>query len=246
MSCLGVLYSDNKNLKMSFKSELFLFNKTYNILSFNVNLEQPHDGSGYPNSRVIGGKIHFTVETQRDMTDFLQVAISNNQTVAGYIRVYKRDGFQKFFDYEFANAYITYFKEQINTVDTSPVTTTVTVSAGIFRRNEAVFENYWNPNNPFKTQAPIHTSAQTEVPVFKSYHFETKDGKVLQAKDIKINQDIDLVILTEHASATTIKFNLNNSRLDFTHHGKLVENDILTGIKINGNTTRVPLRAIKP
>ncbi len=87
---------------MSFKSELFLFNKKYNVLNFNVNLEQPDDATGLPNARVVGGKINFTIEEQRNISDFLQVAFSNNQTINGYIRAYRRDGLQKFFDYAFS------------------------------------------------------------------------------------------------------------------------------------------------
>ncbi len=89
------------------------------------------------------------------------MAFSNNQTINGYIRAYRRDGLQKFFDYQFANAYITFFKEHINTRDNSPVINKATVSEGIIRRNEAVFENYWNPNNPFVKQAPVITTAES-------------------------------------------------------------------------------------
>jgi hypothetical protein len=100
-------------------------------------------------------------------------------------------------------------------------------------------------NYPPSERMPYQAMESDDEPKLVEYHFENKKGEVIKEKDIKINQEIELVITTENANGTTIKINLNNSRLDFKHNGEILENDILKGVKINDEETRVPLTAIK-
>jgi len=88
-----------------FKASLFIFEKEYPLLSYELGSYQ----------RVVLEKISFSYPSVKDDSAFLNATISGETIVSGYIRVYKRDGFQKFIDYQFANAYVLSFRETFDT-----------------------------------------------------------------------------------------------------------------------------------
>lgn len=83
-----------------------------------------------------------------------------------------------------------------------------------------------------------------ETPKIISYHYEQNNSRI-EVKDIKPNQDITLVILTQNANGKNITIDLNNNILDFKYNNKIIENDILRGIKITSAKTKIPLTTIE-
>ncbi len=70
--------------------------------------------------------------------------------ISGYVRFYQCDGLHKHKDWEFANAYMLRFHESFNYKDNKPMTCNIIISPGILRVNGFIYENEWNPSNPFE------------------------------------------------------------------------------------------------
>ncbi len=136
-----------------FKAKLFIFEREYEILKFKIRYNQNIDTIGMPIERVNGNFIDVEFSSIKNEREFFEVAFSNRKTVKGYVRFYRRDGFQKFYDYEFANTYIVNFDETFDATNKKPLTTKVQFNAGIVKRDDVEFATNWNPNNPFEKQA---------------------------------------------------------------------------------------------
>ncbi|PZW36963.1 hypothetical protein LX95_02912 [Mesonia algae] len=145
----------------------------------------------------------------------------------------------------FYDCHLVGWKNDFSATGSNPMSETLEITcAGVEgSTSEAVYSSYWRET--FKEDNVVPITREEPEPKLTEYHFENKKGEVIEEKDIKINQELELVITTENANGTTIKVNLNNSRLDFKHNGEILENDILKGVKINDEETRVPLTAIK-
>ena len=89
------------------------------------------------------------------------------------------------------------------------------------------------------------TFIEDREPNFIGYHFENEENQKIAQEKISPNQKVTLVIKTQQAEGKSIQINLNDSRLDFIHNNKVLENDILKGIKVTGAETRVALTTIK-
>ena len=227
-----------------YKAELVIFDKVYPILDFELTLEKDSDTTGLPVSNPFGGKMTIKFASSKNDTDILEAAMASRMMVKGYVRMYRRDGVQKLFDYEFANAYILLFNETFDATSKNPVTTKVIIAPGILKKEDWIFTNYWNPSNPFLTAATPISSNEEDEPQFLGYHFEDSNNNEIPKAKIKPNQDVVLVLETENADGDTITIDLDDDNLDYEYNGTVLKNDVLEGVTITGEQTRIKLKAV--
>ena len=181
--------------------------------------------------------------SSKNDTDILEAAMASRMMVKGYVRMYRRDGTQKLFDYEFANAFILLFNETFDATSKNPVTIKIIIAPGILKKEDWIFANYWNPNNPFITAAAPISSSDNE-PQITSHYIEDLERNQIDKSEIDIGEEINLIVESNNAVGELFELNLDDSRLDYEHNGIKLENDILE-VVINNYSMSIPLKAIK-
>ncbi|NER18522.1 type VI secretion system tube protein TssD [Spongiivirga citrea] len=229
---------------MSFKATLNIFTQAYSVLDLSYNINQQTDHNGRPTRRALGGMIHLKVESTKDDAGLYEAMFSPTQSVQGSIRVYKRDGFSKSFDIEFANAYVVGLNEHYNAVSNQPLHMDLTISAQILRIRNTVFELPANPSNPFVgADAPI-TERETsdDDPELVDYYItDLEDNKLEEAVP---GDKILLNVLTKNLKGETLTLNLEDPTADYKYKGDLLENDTLSDYKINYDHEKIELEVI--
>ncbi len=225
-----------------FKADLFIFDTKYSILDFELTIEKDNDDTGLPVSNPYGGKMSITFASTRNDTDLLEAAMASRMMVQGYVRIYRRDGIQKFFDYEFANAYILFFKESYDATSKNPVTTKIIIAPGILKKEDWIFTNYWNPSNPYLSAAAPISSTDDEGEIIDSYFEDVKGNRI---KKPRKNQEIYLIVKTEAMTGKSIDIDLSDSNIDFKYLEDILPDDQLLDHPVNSDLMRIPLTTIK-
>ncbi len=229
-----------------FKAKLFIFDKDYNVLEFDTDINQKDDGTGLPITRTHGGKLNITMPSPKDISEFFTVAVSSRQMVSGYLRLFERDGLHKHKDWEFANAYVLQYQESFNARDHKPMTCHLVISPGILRVNGLIYENEWNPSNPFKTQAtPTTVKKETQEPVALEGYYTTLSGELIPNDELQIGTEVFYVLKTQNAVGQYIDLDFTDEKNDFKYNGKLLVNDILEDFKITADTQKIKLQVIR-
>ncbi|WP_010522837.1 type VI secretion system tube protein TssD [Aquimarina agarivorans] len=188
-----------------FKAKLFIFEKEYDVLKFDTDINQQDDGTGLPITITNGGKLNITIPAPKDVVEFFTVAVSSRQMVSGLVRFYQRDGLHKHKDWEFANAYMLRFHESFNYKDNKPMTCNIILSPGILRVNGFIYENEWNPSNPFASQVAPTVIEEKDPDLIKGWWTSDSEGCDpitdamlgdtvyfhVQTKDIEIGESIN-------------------------------------------------------
>ena len=224
------------------KAELLIFDQVYPILDFELTLEKEADTTGLPVSNPFGGKMAITFASAKNDTDLIEAAMGSRMMVRGIIRMYRRDGIQKLFDYEFANAYLLLRNETFDATSKSPLTTKIIIAPGILKKEDWIFENYWNPSNPFLTAAaPISSSDDEELQIVDCYYTDLEGNK---KPEPTTGEEIYLVLNTEYGVGETIDIDLADNERDFIYNGNVLENDIIKDYLINSDEDKIKLKVI--
>jgi len=91
---------------MSFRADLSINGKTYEVLEFSSHLEQKYDNKGKPGSGVKGGQLIIIIAGTADDT-FSSWAADPTKKNDGTVTLYRIDQNSKFKEYKFSGAYIT-------------------------------------------------------------------------------------------------------------------------------------------
>jgi len=142
-------------MHMAFQAKLFINDEERNVLNSTFLYKQLIDSNGRPKTGIQGGGVSFLLESTKNDELFYDWMFSTYTMYDGYIRFYKRDGFSKFFDYEFANCHCIGLQEKYNAESNDPLKMQLILSPAIQRVRGQVFEKNWNPSNPFANAAPI-------------------------------------------------------------------------------------------
>ncbi|WP_276571199.1 type VI secretion system tube protein TssD, partial [Cellulophaga sp. E16_2] len=140
---------------MAFLAKLFINGEQRNVLNSNYVYHQLLDARGMPKAKVEGGQISFVIEATGDDALFHLWMLNDYQIYDGYIRFFKRDGLSKLFDFEFANCYCVGLREQFSATGRDPLKMELTITPGIQRVRDVIYEKVWNPSNPFAEAPPV-------------------------------------------------------------------------------------------
>ncbi|WP_010520549.1 type VI secretion system tube protein TssD, partial [Aquimarina agarivorans] len=182
----------------------------------------------------------------KDVTEFFTVAVSSRQMVSGHVRFYQRDGLHKHKDWEFANAYMLHFHESFNYKDNKPMTCNIILSPGILRVNGFVYENEWNPSNPFEKQAaPAIIENENLEPVITNGYYTNLAGEKIDDYQLVSGEKVYYVLHTSNAVGKYIDLDLTNTQNDFKYQGNVFENDQLEDLKVTADTQKIKLQVIR-
>lgn len=127
----------------SFRASFEFEGKEFDVLNAEYILNRNTDDKGKPSSSVKGGRVTLTVESTAD-TSVIESMVNNQfKAVEGKIVFKKTDEDSKMKEVEFKNAYIVYFKEELDVNNEIPMKLTVTFSAEELSIGNAVLENRW-------------------------------------------------------------------------------------------------------
>ncbi|WP_055448850.1 type VI secretion system tube protein TssD [Lacinutrix mariniflava] len=134
---------------MSFKAVLIINDERRVILNASQFFSRYFDTNGKPTTKPIGGKLMFSIESTVEDSFFYENMFSPTDKCKGEIIFYKRDGLSVLFKIEFANAQILNLSEHFDAKNNLPLHMNIEIGWGIARIRGVVFEESWNPNNPF-------------------------------------------------------------------------------------------------
>ncbi|WP_025614744.1 type VI secretion system tube protein TssD [Cellulophaga baltica] len=223
---------------MAFLAKLFINGEQRNVLNGNYVYHQLLDARGKPKAKVEGGQLNFVVESTGDDALFHLWMLDDYQMYDGYIRFFKRDGLSKLFDFEFANCYCVGLREQFSATGHDPLKMELTITPGIQRVRDVIFEKVWNPSNPFAEAPVVVEQEDTNLKILNSYFENTEGDKITK---IRKGQDIVLVVKTQNMIGEQVNIDLGIERLNFMYNGQELENNIIESCDITSNLMRVDL-----
>ncbi|AXT55403.1 hypothetical protein J8L88_05845 [Aquimarina sp. MMG015] len=149
---------------MAFQAKLFINDEERNVIDSTFLYQQLMDSNGRPKTTIQDGKINVLIESTKNDELFYDWMFSTHTTYNGYVRFFKRDGFSKLFDFEFANCHCVHLEEKFNAEGNSPLKMELVLSPGIQRVRGQIFEKNWNPSNPFTNATPITEREEEKEP----------------------------------------------------------------------------------
>lgn len=127
---------------MSFLAKFEIDDMSYNILEYDIRLEQKTDINGKPSSGPKGGEIHIAIET--DMKDnFSDWMVSNTQTKDGKLVFYKRDGMSRMKSISFKKGYCIRYGETFRATGNAPMITEIAISAKEINIGNTLYKKKW-------------------------------------------------------------------------------------------------------
>jgi hypothetical protein len=192
---------------MAFLAKLFINGEQRNVLNGNYVYHQLLDARGKPKAKVEGGQLNFVVESTGDDALFHLWMLDDYQMYDGYIRFFKRDGLSKLFDFEFANCYCVGLREQFSATGHDPLKMELTITPGIQRVRDVIFEKVWNPSNPFAEAPPVPVEEipQTKITRIAWVNSEEQEEDITE---IGATQKASLIIEINNPEGTTVNITI--------------------------------------
>lgn len=129
---------------MSFKAQLTLGGKNFDVLHCSYTLRRDVDPKGRPSSNVYGGTVQFEIESTED-TSVLESMINNtHKAQKGYVVFFKREeSGAKMKQLDFEDAYVIQYSEALDSVGKNPMTINFVISARQLKVGNATHVNDW-------------------------------------------------------------------------------------------------------
>lgn len=222
---------------MSFKAKLYIEGEERNLLDAELVYSQIADYNGRPTQVPVGKPLQLAFESTRNDELFYNYMFHPDRMCKGYIRFFKRDGLQKDFDIEFANAHVINLYERYTATGETPMFMHLTISYGISRVRGTIHEKRWNPSNPFvNEETAIQEEEETSI---LDLFYENSDGE--QISKLRKNKPVFLFIKTSGMVGKSIDLDLSDSDFNFEYNGELLEDDQLLGLEVTADTMKVEL-----
>ncbi len=229
---------------MAFLAKLFINSEERNVLDAAFLYNQLVDHSGRPKTDVKGGLIDFIIESTKNDELFYDWMFSDHTTYNGYIRFYKRDGYSKLFDYEFANCYCVGLKEYFNASGTENPRMKIKLSPGIQRVRGIIFEKKWNPDNPYINQVAVTEREVDQEPIIEDMYYTDMDDKKIPNDELQSGMAVYLVLKTKNGVGKDVDIDLDDHQNDFKYNGEALANDIIEDFTIKSDTQKIKLEII--
>ncbi len=235
---------------MSFIAKLYLDDIEITLLSARLHITQNTDITGRPRSNPSGGFI--TIRMLSSYNGLLnEWMIDPNITKQGYIRFFKRDGYSRLVDWQFADCFCVSYHENFSSDGKMPMQTELVLSPGVLKVNKTVFNKGWgvtdlnssiNQGSTYISNSRDTKETGKEKQLVKYFISDINNNEI---SEFNIGDKIKLNILTENYIGETIDLELKNNTLDFSYMGKRLENDTLSGYIISSNKEEIELEVIE-
>ncbi len=233
---------------MSFLAKLFLDNTERKILNADILVRQATDWLGRPESMPEGGLMNIKIESTYE-TMFWEWMVSPTMLKEGYIRFYKRDGMSKLTDLEFWDCYLVDYYELYSDNSNEPLELYLTLSAGIIRFKNTVFEKNWKITDitPFDGQSIninemlSQREEEVEKDIVEMYYTDLKGNRITELSEKKVK----LIVKTQNMVGETMDFDFDDDEFNYKYKGEILENDLLEGYLINSDTEEIELEVVE-
>ncbi|WP_108804424.1 type VI secretion system tube protein TssD [Aquimarina sp. Aq107] len=223
---------------MAFQAKLFINDEERNVIDSTFLYQQLMDSNGRPKTTIQDGKINVLIESTKNDELFYDWMFSTHTTYNGYVRFFKRDGFSKLFDFEFANCHCVHLEEKFNAEGNSPLKMELVLSPGIQRVRGQIFEKNWNPSNPFTNATPITEREEKEPKIIEAYWMDEEMNERIDK--ITFSKKATLIVKTENVDpGETVKLKIRRKDSE-----KLEDKDYITYqgvVNEDGNAEMEPL-----
>jgi len=127
----------------SFRASFEFGGKEFDVITSEYIFNRNTDDKGKPSSSVKGGRVTVCIESTADTSVIEAMLNSQFKAVEGKIVFKKTEEDSKMKEVEFKNAYIVYFKEELDVNNEIPMRLTVTFSAEELTVGNASLFNRW-------------------------------------------------------------------------------------------------------
>lgn len=227
------------SIMASFKVKLFIDDEERNVLNVEHAFNQIVDITGRPDGLPYGKQLHITLESTVDDSFFYHQMFSPTESIQGELVFYKRDGHSVLHKLEFANAHVLGLTEDFDAYGEAPLNFSVKIGWGILKMNGILFEEAWNPNNPYE-EAEATTIEHLE-PEIVSLRYLNADGTEIEILEEDGDKKVYLEIVTENCIGKLVDIDLSDDEFNFEYRGELLEDDFLEGLEITSDTQKIEL-----
>ncbi|WP_299313584.1 type VI secretion system tube protein TssD [uncultured Aquimarina sp.] len=229
---------------MAFQAKLCINDQERNVLDSTFLYQQLIDSNGRPKTSIQDGKIRVLIESTKNDELFYDWMFSTHTMYNGYVRFYKRDGFSKLFDFEFANCHCVHLEEKFNAEGNSPLKMELVLSPGIQKVRGQIFEKNWNPSNPFENVTPITEREEDLEPEIEDMYYTDMNGNTIPDDQLKSGTAVYLVLETKNGVGKDVDIDLDDNQNDFKYNGEVLTNDIIEDLTIKSDTQKIKLEII--
>lgn len=128
---------------MSFRAHVEIAGKELDVLFCTFELSRETDAKGSPTSGVYGGRVTMEVESTED-TSLVELMVNSQfKPFDGTVTYKKREEDAKMKELSFKNAYVVYYKEELNVTSDRAMNIRFTISAEELTLGNATHENRW-------------------------------------------------------------------------------------------------------
>ena len=230
---------------MSLVAKLYVEDKEINILDFKFRFTRSTDEHGKPMGKPNGTVFEIIFETTSDQS-FMSWAIATDMTKHVKIVVSPVTATSKSRVIELYDVHCVHFRNNFNAQDGEPMTTLIHLTPAIMIDDGyKVLDHYWKKTD-LSVSAPITTLEPEKQPVFIESYYENKQEERISDEEVKIGDEVTLVLKTTDTVGKTITVSLQDEAKDFEYEGKCLEDDLLENITISADVQRIPLKVLSP
>ena len=228
---------------MSFLAKLHINGRIINVLDTNIQFyQQINPASFKPAALPKGGLFNITLEADGS-TEMLGLVLSPDTMCEGFIRFYKRDGMSKLMDYEFFDTHIVNYQRNFEGYYGKVTTDNYTLSPGILRIGDMVFEKPWKVSDLAVKDAPVPVPEESKLPTIVDYFITNEKG--VRIEETTIGETIYLNVKTKDMIGETMKIDLSDPTADFMYNGMVLENDTLKDLTVTKNMEKIKLQVVE-
>jgi len=228
---------------MSLIAKMYLEDKEITILDFKFRFTRAVDEHGFPMGRPNGTVFEIIFETTSDQS-FMAWSISTDMRKNVKIVISPVSGMSKSRIIELYDVYCVYFKNNFNAQNGEPMTTLIHLTPAIMIDDGyKVLDHYWKTTD-LSAKATATTVGPDKQPVFIESYYENEKGERIPQEEVKIGDEVNLVLKTTDAVGKVITVSLQDEAKDFEYQGKRLENDLLENITITADVQRIPLKVL--
>ncbi|MEN7547058.1 type VI secretion system tube protein TssD [Rapidithrix thailandica] len=231
---------------MSLITKMYVEDKEINILDFKFRFTRSVDESGKPMGKPNGTLFDITFETTADQS-FFSWAIGMDMVKKVKITVSPVTQDSKTRVLELYDVHCVYFKNHFNGINGQPMTTHIRLTPAIlYDGGVKILEHYWKETDLSAVNTPVTSLLPDTEPEFLESFYEDKDGKRIPENEVKVGDNVYLVLKTRNAVGQVLTLDLKNNSKDFEFNGQRLEQDLLENVSITSDLQKLAFKIIEP
>lgn len=229
---------------MSVKAVLVIDEREINVISFSFNFNQGADTRGKPSQRPVFVGLQVIIESRKDI-NLADWAMASNQTKQIELHIYPVTMGGRTRKLFFYDCHLVHWGNNFSSTGSEPMRETLQITAaGLKDYNSATeYSAYWRETYPKQDAEPI--VLEENEPNLLEYHLEDLNNNKITKEEIDVQEEFYIVIKSEYCKGKSMSIDLEDSSKDYEYDGKYMKDDIITGIVINGDITKVKVKAIE-